>query len=150
MASNINSTGFPVSTDDTFSSPAATDARLASQLAIKNYVDNNTFSWITVTGTSTSLLDNVGVICNNAGLVTCTLPSTFAVGAEFRVSWLGAGGWRIAQNAGQQIYIGSQVTTTGASGYLEALGQGANIHLVGLVANTTLTVVSAYGTITVV
>lgn len=106
-------------------------------------------SWTVVTGTSQAMAVNSGYISNNAGLVTLTLPSTAAVGSIIQVQGLGAGGWQIAQNASQLIHIGSQVTTTGTSGYLASTNQYDSLTLLCVVANTTWTVLGgAQGNIT--
>ena len=41
-----------------------------------------------------------------------TLPATAAVGSRIRVSGMGAGGWLVAQNAGQSVKFGTATTTT--------------------------------------
>jgi hypothetical protein len=97
-------------------------------------------SWTVVTTTSQSMAVNSGYISNNASLVTLTLPSTAAVGSIIQVQGLGAGGWQIAQNSSQLIHIGSQVTTTGTSGYLQSNNQYDSLTLLCVVANTTWTV----------
>jgi hypothetical protein len=84
---------------------------------------------------------------NNAAQVVFTLPSTFAVGDEMIIMGLGAGGWKIAQNASQLIHMSGQVTTTGTGGSLSSGTQYDTVHLKALVANTTLTVIGAQGTL---
>ena len=60
-------------------------------------------TWQAVSGTSQQAQPNNGYVAANAGLVTITLPGSPAVGSIVRVSGAGAGGWKIAQNAGQSI-----------------------------------------------
>jgi hypothetical protein len=106
-------------------------------------------SWTVVTGTTQAMAVNSGYISNNAGLVTLTLPSTAAVGSIIQMQGLGAGGWQIAQNSSQLIHIGSQVTTTGVSGFLASTNQYDSLTLLCVVANTTWTVLGgAQGNIT--
>ncbi|MDQ3131887.1 MAG: hypothetical protein M3Q99_14160 [Acidobacteriota bacterium] len=63
------------------------------------------FSWQEITGTSVQAQSNRGYTANNDNAqVTVTLPSAPNVGDIVRVSGAGAGGWKIAQNAGQTIY----------------------------------------------
>jgi hypothetical protein len=100
-----------------------------------------------VTATSQAMSTNTAYVSNNASLVTMTLPTTFAVGDEMRVMGLGAGGWKIAQNASQLINFGNQVTTTGTGGSLSSSNAFDTIHLKCTVANTTLVVVSSQGNI---
>jgi len=67
----------------------------------------NTFKWVNVTGTSQQAAANMGYVANNASTVTITLPtsSSLSVGDVIRVSGAGTGGWKIAQNAGQKIFL---------------------------------------------
>ena len=106
---------------------------------------------VVVSGTTQTMAVNTAYIANNAGTVTFTLPATFAVGDEFEVSGLGAGGWVIAQNASQLIHFGSSVTTTGTGGSLASTNAFDSIFLRAAVANTTLLVITApQGQLTVV
>jgi hypothetical protein len=73
-----------------------------------------TFTWQNVTGTSQQAQPNTGYLANNAAQVTITLPTGPNLGDIVRVSGVGAGGWIIAQNAGQAIEAAKfgAVTTT--------------------------------------
>jgi hypothetical protein len=104
-----------------------------------------------VSGTSQSAAVNNAYISNNAGLCTITLPSTAAVGDTIQVGGLGAGGWKVAQNASQLIHIGSAVTTTGTGGSLASTNAGDTIAQIRcVVANTTWVCFGIQGNITVV
>jgi hypothetical protein len=105
--------------------------------------------WVEVTGTSQAMAVNTGYLTNNAALVTLTLPSTAAVGAVVRAGGKGAGGWRVAQNAGQTIHFGSTDTTTGASGRLDSANRYDAVELICITANTDWLVISSVGDITV-
>jgi hypothetical protein len=105
-------------------------------------------TWSEVTTTSQAADVNSGYIVNNASLVTVTLPATFAVGEIIRISGKGAGLWRLAQNASQQIHFHDISTTIGITGYLEATHRRDAIELIGCVANTELNVISSVGNIT--
>jgi hypothetical protein len=108
------------------------------------------YSWTEVTGTSQAMAVNNGYITNNAGLVTCTLPASAAIGDTVIVQGKGAGGWRIAQNAGQTINFGSSPTTTGVGGYLESTNDFDSIELICITATTDWAVLTApQGTLTV-
>ena len=98
--------------------------------------------WTTVTTTSQSMSSDSGYTSNNAGLVTLTLPTISAVGDVIYVAGLGAGGWKITQNASQLIHYGNQVTTTGTGGSLASANQYDIVTLRCLVANTTWTVMA--------
>jgi hypothetical protein len=108
------------------------------------------FSWTTVTGTTQALAVENGYIMNNAGVVTGTLPASANVGDEIEIIGLGAGGWSIAQNAGQLIHLGSSTTTTGVGGSLASTNRYDSMTLVCIVTNTTWTVRGPVGNITVV
>lgn len=103
-----------------------------------------------VTGTTQAAAINNSYISNNAGLCTITLPSVAAIGSVVNIGGLGAGGWLIAQNSGQLIRFGNQVTSTGVGGSLASSNQYDNITLQCVVANTTWVVQASQGNITVV
>lgn len=109
----------------------------------------SSFFWIEVTGTSENMIANRGYVANNAGLVTLTLPVTAAFGTVIRVSGKGAGLWRIAQNASQQIHLGSVSTTAGVGGRIDAADRRDTIELLCTVADTEWTVLSSVGTLTI-
>lgn len=112
------------------------------------------FTWVdVVTGTQT-IAASTGYVTDNATLVTYTLPATAVLGATFRVlgGTLGAGGWTIAQNAGQAIHFGTSTTTTGTGGSLSSTNQYDNVECVAIVAggSTIWEVVASVGNLTVV
>lgn len=106
-------------------------------------------TWNEETGTSATMAVNNGYIANNAALVTLTLPAAAAVGDSVRVTGKGAGGWRIAQNAGQTIYFGTSTTTTGVGGRLDSTEVRDGIELVCVTANNDWNVISSIGNIDV-
>ena len=66
--------------------------------------------WVRVTETSQQAEANRGYLADNAStLVTITFPisASLAIGDVIRVSGLGSGGWKIAQNAGQKTLLGN-------------------------------------------
>ena len=87
--------------------------------------------WQTVAGTTQAATGGAGYLLANAALVTVTLPATPAVGEVVRVLGAGAGGWVIAQNAGQRIRLNAAASTTGAAGTASG-GQWAALELVHL------------------
>lgn len=108
------------------------------------------FTWNEETGTSANMAVNNGYIANNAGLVTLTLPATAAVGDVIRVVGKGAGGWRIAQNAGQAItWDETAATTTGVGGMLDSTDDFDAVELVCMTANTDFVVLSSKGNISI-
>jgi hypothetical protein len=107
-------------------------------------------SWTDVTGTTQAMAVNSGYTADNAGLVTLTLPSTAAYGTAMAVVGKAAGGWKIAQNAGQTIHFGITSTTTGTGGSLASTNQYDVVYLLCTTANTDFVVTNSIGNITVV
>lgn len=108
------------------------------------------FTWNEITITSANMSPNVGYVANNAGLVTLTLPATAAFGDQIGLCGKGAGLFKVAQNAGQQIHMGANATTVGVTGSLTATSQFNSFSLLCTVANTTWTLLGApQGNITV-
>lgn len=103
--------------------------------------------WNVVTGSSANLVIDEGVFANNAGGVTLTLPATAAVGDVIIVSSINAGGWTIAQNAGQTIHMGNTDSTTGVGGSIASSAIGDTVSLVCSVANNDFVVISSMGNI---
>jgi hypothetical protein len=93
---------------------------------------------------------NTGTIANKGTLLTITLPTTAAVGSVIRISGMGAGGWKLAQNASEIIHFGNTDTTTGTDGYLASSHIRDAVELVCCVADTEWNVVSSIGNITIV
>lgn len=106
--------------------------------------------WVEETTTSRTLTINQGVICNNAGLVTCTLPAAAAQGSVFHLVAKGAGFFRLAQGSGQQVRFGSVSTTSGAGGSITATAVGDVLEVLCTTANTGFTVLSSMGSLTIV
>ena len=71
-------------------------------------------TWQVVTGASQQAQPNSGYIAGSTSLVTITLPTSPAIGDIIRVTGAGAGGWQIAQNAGQSI-LGANLGLVGAN-----------------------------------
>ncbi len=78
---------------------------------------------VNVTGTTQAMTAGRSYVANNASLVTLTLPTTAAFGTWIAVAGKGAGGWIIAQNAGQTIRLASRATSTGVAGTLNSTTQ---------------------------
>jgi hypothetical protein len=104
--------------------------------------------WTEVTGTTQSMSADAGYVASNAGLVTMTLPNLAAFGTVINVQGKGAGGWKIAQNAGQTIHFGNVDTTTGATGYLASTNRYDSIQLLCITANTDWAIMTTQGVVT--
>lgn len=104
-------------------------------------------SWSVVTVDQSITGPDSGYLANAGGLVTLTLPVTSAVGDTTQVVAHSAGGWKVAQNAGQKIYLGDTSTTVSA-GFIASTVIGDAVELVCVVADTDWRVVDSQGNIT--
>lgn len=142
----------------TGATPAASNITPGSGIGIVNGAGSITISatgggltWTDVLGTTQAMTIDSGYTANNAGLVTLTLPVTAAYGTAISIIGKGAGGWLIAQNAGQSIRFGSSTTTIGVGGSLASTNSGDSIDLICITADTVWSVRGApQGIITVV
>jgi len=106
--------------------------------------------WEVITDATKTIVVNEGYFANRGAGVTFTLPAVSALGDVFYLSAINAGGWILAQNAGQDVRMGNQITTTGAGGSLASTAIGDSLFCVCSVANTSFVVISSIGNITVV
>lgn len=105
-------------------------------------------TWNEVTTTSVALAVNNGYVMNNASTVVGTLPAVCAFGTVIRIAGKGAGGWRVAQNAGQTIHFDGNNTATGTSGFLNSQTTFDCVEILCITANTDFLVASSIGNIT--
>ena len=104
-------------------------------------------AWTEVTGTTQAAAVNNGYICNNAGLVTVTLPGTAAIGDIVAIGGSGAGLWALAATAGDTIQFGNQPTSSG--GTVTATHRYDAIEVICITANTTWIVLNSVGNFTI-
>ncbi len=135
----------------TTATPTAATLTAGSGISITNGAGSITIAsttsgmtWTTVSGTTQSAAVNNGYVTNNAGAVTVTLPTTFALGEAIEVKGLGAGGWILAAGTARTIRYGTSVTSSGGS--LTSANQYDTVKVTGLVANTTWSVDYALST----
>ena len=107
------------------------------------------FIWEEVTDLTKDMVVDYAYVANNAALVTLTLPTVAAFGDCIRVVGKGAGGWKIAQNAGQTIHFLSADTTAGVAGFLEFTNQYDCIDLACISTDTDWVVNTSVGNITI-
>lgn len=69
-------------------------------------------------------------VADNASQVVFTLPANAAPGAKFKIYGNGAGGWKIAQQASQQIVSSASSTTAGTGGSITSVNRYDCIELV--------------------
>ncbi|MGD0510934.1 MAG: hypothetical protein ABSA33_03780 [Candidatus Micrarchaeaceae archaeon] len=106
------------------------------------------YTWNNVTSASNpvTLLTGNGYVSSGAGVVNFTLPAAAAFGDTYRV--VGNGNlWTLAQNAGQSIVYGDEITTAGVGGSLAASKISDCVEIVCTVANNLFEVVSSIGNI---
>lgn len=121
----------------------------AGTLAINN---TSGISWA-VTTVDASIVAGNGYIANKAGLLTMTLPASGAIGDIFEITGINsATGWRIAQNANQQIFLGTSSTTVGVGGSISSINIRDSIKCVCVVSgvSTIWNVLTSAGNLTIV
>lgn len=108
-------------------------------------------TWSVITADQSAVAAN-GYICNKAGLLTLTLPASSAIGDIIEVTGINTAlGWKIAQNANQQIFFGTTSTTLGATGSIASVNIRDSIRIVCVVsgASAIWNVISSVGNMTV-
>jgi len=106
--------------------------------------------WNPVAATSQLMAPNGRYYAQSATLTTFTLPVAAAAGTELQICGLGAGGWKLAQNAGQSINVGNQVTTTGTGGSIASINRYDGLWLLCVVADTQWVATGGVGNLTLV
>jgi len=71
---------------------------------IGSFFGNGLVGWIVVSGTSTQAMSDAGYLLTGSQLTTVTLPPSPNVEDIVRIAGGGAGGWKVAQNAGQSVF----------------------------------------------
>jgi hypothetical protein len=98
-------------------------------------------NWVSVTGTSQLVQNNVNYIPLNGSLTTFTLPATCPVGFRFNIEGLGAGGWTIQAGGGQ--YLRFLSTSSSAGGTVSSKLQYDNCAVVCVTANVEFKLMTA-------
>jgi len=97
------------------------------------------YAWTDSTGLTQALAVQNGYIANSSGgLLVMTLPSSSAaIGDTILIMGKGSSGWKIAQNALQQIIIGSATpSTVGVTGNISSTNAYDTVRLVCITAGT--------------
>ncbi len=130
---------------------AGTGITITNGAGSVSIASNGATPWVDQTTASVTMTTNRGYTADaGASLITFTLPVASAIGDFLEIVYKGAGGWSIAQTAGQQIQFGVNSTTVGVGGSLSSNAVGDCIRLRCSTANLLWTVVSAVGTLTYV
>lgn len=85
-------------------------------------------TWTDITGATQTLAINNGYVTDRGGGVAYTLPATATEGDIIRISGK-LGAWTIAQNANQQINVGSVSSTLGVGGSVASTDVGDCIEM---------------------
>jgi hypothetical protein len=138
--------------------PAAATLTPGTGISITNAANSITIAssgssmtWTVITADQSAVAMN-GYICNKAGLLTLTLPASGAIGDIIEVTGINTAlGWKIAQNANQQIFFGTTSTTVGTGGSIASINIRDSIKIVCVVsgASTVWNVISSVGNMTV-
>jgi hypothetical protein len=94
------------------------------------------------------MVSNTGYVSDSASLITFQLPTAPAFGDVIRIAGKGSGGWKIIQNAGQNIQLG-EISTTPTTGGLASTNQYDVVELLCITSPTTFSVLSSIGNITI-
>lgn len=103
--------------------------------------------WNDVSGTTQSAAVNQGYIISNASQTTVSIPATAAEGSVFSVAGKGAAGWILQMNTGQTCHFGNAATSS--AGSLTSTNQWDAVTILCVTANTTFSVISSIGNLTV-
>jgi hypothetical protein len=85
---------------------------------------------------NTQMVANKSYYTTGGGTLEFTLPVTSAAGSIIEIAGIGSLGWRILQNAGQNIELGNVISTVGVGGSVESTDNGDTIRLLCTTANT--------------
>lgn len=99
-------------------------------------VSGSGLTWNVIAGSSATMAVNNGYITTNSSTTSLTLPATSNVGDYITIIGNGTGQWTIVQGTGQQVRIGSAISTSGAGGSVSSFNSFNSIDLVCAVANT--------------
>lgn len=108
-------------------------------------------TFVDATNTTQTMVQNTAYLADaTSAATTFSLPTSISVGSILQVTHNAFGtstGWKITQNANQQIVFGTLKTTAGVNGYLNSTANGNSVTLLCTVANTNLIVIASQGNI---
>lgn len=131
---NGNGTFFGVSLQSTSSNLTITNPD--GTAGNPSFAISGTMTWNDVTTTSQALSTYNGYVSDNTSLVTFTLPATANLGDTIQILGKGAGGWKVVQNALQQIIVGNKFTTVGVTGSIASTNQYDTVELKCITSGT--------------
>jgi len=104
--------------------------------------------WVTITA-NTTLAANTNYFVFNTAPIILTLPAIFPKGQSIILKNVGTSTFTVAQNVGQQIIFGNQLSTVGIGGSIESNNTGDALTLDCYVANLSIVVDGPVGIWTV-
>lgn len=107
-------------------------------------------TWTDITSATQTLAVNSGYVTDRVGGVAYTLPATASFGDVIGIAGK-LGAWSVAQNANQQIVIGSSSSTVGITGSISSTNVGDCVWLLCITggASTVWRAINLVGNITV-
>jgi hypothetical protein len=122
---------------------------ISGNTSIVANITDGSLSWSIVTGATQAASVGNGYIANNAGTLVITLPAVSAVGDQIGVMGINnSTGWKIAQNSGNQIFLGILASTL-TTGYLASTSTYDSVILMCVTANANWVAFAPQGNITV-
>lgn len=106
------------------------------------------YAWSVVNSTTAAQKRN-GYIVSGPSQVIFTLPVTANIGDTFKIINYN-GGWQLNQNTGQTLYMGTQATTSGSSGYCATTQIHESVTIICVVQNTDFLIQSSMGNINLI
>jgi hypothetical protein len=95
------------------------------------------YDWEVIQDSTKTIEAHKGYFSDRGAGVAFTLPASAEVGDSFKIVNVNAGGFTIAQNAGQVLNIGNDSTTTGVGGSVASTDIGDCVTFTCAIANTT-------------
>lgn len=103
---------------------------------ISSSSSSTSITWVAITADQTAAI-NTNYLCNKAGLLTLTIPTTAAVGSVIGVMNINTAlGVKILSANPGQLILGT-VSASANTGHLDSINLGDSLFLVCVVANTT-------------
>lgn len=103
-----------------------------------------------VAGITQAMVTGTEYWTQNAALTTFTLPATAAAGTTMEISGFGAGGWTVAQTAGQSIVYQGVSSTAGIAGSISSTAASDVVRLLCVVQDVTWAAVSLAGSLNLI
>jgi hypothetical protein len=124
-----------------------TKAQVLGLLGLANAMSEE---YVVVADATATMVPQKAYRPTNASLTTFTLPTACPEGAVISIEGMGAGGWSIAQGAGQVIVYGDLSSTAGTTGRVSSMHERDVIKLRCIAADSTFQVISSIGNLDII